>query len=106
MWLLSQLKPNGLQANRAHEAFSLKPSRNSCFCSPGRHLKNLVIENSSISGSPLSRLAPARKSSVGSLLPAGVCDREFRRLPGQDFRLLEQRVFQDAPSSIFMASVK
>jgi hypothetical protein len=35
--------------------------------------------------------------SVGSLLPAGVCYRALRRLPGQDFHLLEQRVFQDAP---------
>jgi hypothetical protein len=26
-------------------------------------LKNLVIENNSVSGSPLSRLAPARKSA-------------------------------------------
>ncbi len=80
--------------------------RLTCLCSSGRNLKNFVIENSRISGSPLSRLAPARKSSVGSLLSAGVSDREFRRLPGQDFRLLEQRVFQDAPSPIFMASVK
>ena len=51
------------RSDRAHEAFSLKPSRNSCRCSPGRNLKNLVIENSSVSGSPLSRLAPARKSA-------------------------------------------
>src|ERR1035437_7132445 len=35
--------------------------------------------------------------SVGSLLPAGVCYRALRRLPGQDLHLLEQRVFQDAP---------
>jgi hypothetical protein len=54
---------HGLRANRAHEDSSLKPSRNSCLCSPGRNLKNLVIENSSVSGSPLSRLAPARKSA-------------------------------------------
>jgi len=50
-------------ANRAHDAFSLRPSRNACRCSSGRNLKNLVIENSSISGSPWSRLAPARKSA-------------------------------------------
>ena len=34
---------------------------------------------------------------VGSLLPAGVCYRALWRLPRQDFHLLEQRVFQDAP---------
>src|ERR1017187_8356122 len=53
----------GLRANRTHEAFSLRPPRNACFCSPARNLKNLVIENSSVSGSPLSTLAPARKSA-------------------------------------------
>src|ERR1039458_3557721 len=47
----------------AHDAFSLRPLRNACRCSSGRNLKNLVIENSSISGSPWSRLAPARKSA-------------------------------------------
>lgn len=46
----------GLRANRAHEAFSLKPSRNSCFCSPGRVLKNLVIVERTSSG---AGLAPA-----------------------------------------------
>ena len=30
--------------------------------------------------------------------PVGVCYRALRRLPEQDFHLLEQRVFQDAPS--------
>jgi len=35
--------------------------------------------------------------TVGSLLPAGVCYRALRRLPGQYLLLLEQRVFQDAP---------
>ena len=44
-------------ANRAHDAFSLRPPRNACPCSPGRNLKNLVIEYSSISGSPLSAQA-------------------------------------------------
>jgi len=37
------------------------------------------------------------RGPVGSLLPAGVCYRALRRLPGQDLHLLEQRVFQDAP---------
>jgi hypothetical protein len=32
-------------------------------CSPGRNLKNLVIEYSSVAGSPLSRFAPAKKSA-------------------------------------------
>jgi hypothetical protein len=36
-------------ANRTHDAFSLSPSRNACFCSSGRSLKTLVIENSNIS---------------------------------------------------------
>ncbi len=48
---------------RIHEAFSVKPSRNACLCSSGRNLKNLVIENSNISGSPWSILAPARMSA-------------------------------------------
>ncbi len=60
-WIQSQA--GGFWANRAHDAFSLRPPRNACRCSPGRNLKNLVIENSSVSGSPLSRLAPARKSA-------------------------------------------
>jgi len=49
--------------HRAHDAFSLRPPRNACCCSPGRNLKNLVIEYCSISGFPLSMLAPARKSA-------------------------------------------
>jgi hypothetical protein len=51
------------RTNRAQDAFSLRLPRNACRCSPGRNLKNLVIENNSVSGSPLSRLAPARKSA-------------------------------------------
>src|ERR1035437_1632807 len=58
-----QPQAHGLRTDRTHDALSLKPSRNSCLCSPGRNLKNLVIENNSVSGSPLSRLAPARKSA-------------------------------------------
>src|SRR5581483_1118101 len=45
----------------------------------------------------LSRALDTPLGSVGSLLPAGVCYRALRRLPGQDLHLLEQRVFQDAP---------
>ena len=45
----------------------------------------------------LSRAFDTPLGTVGSLLPAGVCYRVLRRLPGQDFHLLEQRVFQDAP---------
>jgi hypothetical protein len=37
--------------------------RNARLCSPGRNLKNRTAELSSASGSPLSRLAPARKSA-------------------------------------------
>jgi hypothetical protein len=42
-----------------------RPSRQErpARCSSGRNLKNLVIENSNVAGSPLSRLAPARKSA-------------------------------------------
>src|SRR5450631_4474938 len=58
-----QPQAHGLLANRVHEAVLLKPSRNDARCSWGRNLKNLVIEKSSVSGSPLSRLAPARKSA-------------------------------------------
>jgi hypothetical protein len=59
-----RIQPQGrrLWTNRAHDAFSMR-TRNVCRCSSGRNLKNLVIENSSVSGSPLSRLAPARKSA-------------------------------------------
>jgi hypothetical protein len=46
----------------------------------------------------LSRAFDTPLGSVGSLLPAGVCYRALRRLPGQDLHLLEHRVFQDAPS--------
>ena len=58
-----QSQGRGFWTNRAHDAFSLTAARNACRCSSGRNLKNLVIENSSISGSPWSRLAPARKSA-------------------------------------------
>jgi hypothetical protein len=46
----------------------------------------------------LSRALDTPLGSVGSLLPAGVCDRALWRLPGQDLHLLDQRVFEDAPS--------
>ena len=58
-----QAHPRELRAQRAHETFSLRPSRNACRCSWGRNLKNLAIENSIVSGSPWSKLAPARKSA-------------------------------------------
>src|SRR5438552_66759 len=44
-----------------HEA--LCRDKNACFCSPGRNLKNREMDCSSSSGSPLYRLAPARKSA-------------------------------------------
>src|ERR1039458_571302 len=46
---------------------------------------------------PLSRAFDTPLGAGGSLRAAGVCYRALRRLPGQDFHLLEQRVFQDAP---------
>jgi hypothetical protein len=61
----SRIQPQAgrIGVNRAHDAVSLRPSRNACRCSSGRNLKNLVIENNSIPGSPLSSVAPARKSA-------------------------------------------
>jgi len=41
-----------------------------------------------------SRALDTPLGAVGSLLPAGVCYRALRRLPGQDLHLLEQRVFR------------
>jgi len=38
----------GARAHRTHEAFSLRPPRNVCLCTPGRDLKNLY----SVSTSP------------------------------------------------------
>src|SRR5271166_92949 len=49
----------------------------------------------------LARAFDTPLRTVGSLLPPGVCFRALRRLPGQDFHLLEQRVFQDAPHPRF-----
>src|SRR6266436_7777088 len=49
--------------NRAHEARPFSCSRNACFCSPGRNLKNCRIDCNNISGFPSSRCAPARKSA-------------------------------------------
>ena len=59
------VEPNSarIRKHRGHDAVSFRPPRNACLCSPGRNLKNLVIENNRVSGSPLSRLAPARKSA-------------------------------------------
>ena len=45
----------------------------------------------------VSRAFDTPLGAGGSLRSAGVCYRALRRLPGQDFHLLEQRVFQDAP---------
>ena len=41
-----------------------------------------------------SRALDTPLGAVGSLLPAGVCYRALRRLPGQDLHLLEQHVFR------------
>jgi len=48
-----------------------------------------------------SRAFDTPLGSVGFPLPAGVCYRALRRLPGQDFHLQDQRDFQDAPSGHF-----
>src|SRR6266550_3185892 len=50
-------------SDRIHEARWEICDRKACFCSPGRNLKNRAMECSKISGLPLSRLAPARKSA-------------------------------------------
>ena len=56
-----QPQASWLRANRAHEAFSVRATRNACFCSPGRNLKNLFIENSKVSGSPIVQIGPGQK---------------------------------------------
>src|ERR1019366_9070389 len=43
-----QPQGRGLWANQAHDASALSAPRNSCRCSPGRSLKNLFIEKSSV----------------------------------------------------------
>jgi hypothetical protein len=40
----------------------------------------------------------------GSLPPTGTCYRALRRLPGQHFHLLEERVLQDTPYLSFYVS--
>ena len=50
-------------SDRIHEARWEICDKKACFCSPGRNLKNRLIECSNISGLPLSRFAPARKSA-------------------------------------------
>lgn len=64
-FLLQCLVGSGIQPQpaAAHAATSLMLFRNSCFWPFDRNRKNLFIEKSSISGSPLSKLAPARKSA-------------------------------------------
>jgi hypothetical protein len=47
----------------AAQAATSKPLRNSCFWSSDRNRKNFFIEKASVSGSQLSRFAPARKSA-------------------------------------------
>jgi hypothetical protein len=50
-------------SNWGHKAIWFACARNLWRCSQGRNLKKLVIDFSKISGSRLSRLAPARKSA-------------------------------------------
>src|ERR1019366_5676918 len=52
-----------LWANHSQDAYSRRFSRKACCCSPGKNLKYREIELSRISGSPLSKCAPARKSA-------------------------------------------
>jgi len=54
-------QPGLLRSDAAHEALARIDSTNVCFCASGSNPKNLFIENRRVSGSPLSRLAPARK---------------------------------------------
>jgi hypothetical protein len=58
-----EFSARSFRPNSHHDAFCRICPRNSCCCSQGRNLKNLVIECSNISGFPLSRFAPARKSA-------------------------------------------
>src|SRR5437667_12871855 len=50
-------------SDRIHAASLEICDKNACFCSPGRNLKNRAMECSKMSGLPVSRLAPARKSA-------------------------------------------
>lgn len=50
-------------SNAVHDVFGKSDSRNVCCCASGSSLKNLFSEKSRVSGSPLSRLAPAKKSA-------------------------------------------
>ena len=47
--------------SRAHETLSLRTLTNSCRCFPGRNLKNLVIENSSVSGISVVRVGSGQE---------------------------------------------
>src|ERR1051326_5927403 len=58
-----EAKTWGLWADLVHDTFSPRLLRKVCFCASGRKRKNRLIENSRVSGSPLSRFAPARKSA-------------------------------------------
>jgi hypothetical protein len=68
-----------------------------------RLLRSLIVAARRFAPLLCCRAFDTPLGSVGSLLPAGVCYRALRRLPGQDFHLLEQRVFQDAPWGNFIA---
>ena len=63
VWDGIEPQTRGLLANSAHAAALPRFLRKTCFWASGRKWKNLVAENSRVSGSPLSRLAPARKSA-------------------------------------------
>src|SRR6266705_1424867 len=56
-------QPPRFWPDRVHAIRWLACDKKACLCSPGKNLKNLEMDCSSTSGSPLSRLAPARKSA-------------------------------------------
>src|ERR1700728_2506637 len=61
LWLATCFQLPVAEANRAHETLSVRTLTNSCRCSPGRNLKNLVIENSGVSGISVVRVGSAQQ---------------------------------------------
>jgi hypothetical protein len=58
-----EAQPWLFHSNAGHEALRQDSLRNVCFCVSGSNPRNLFIEKSGVSGSPLPRLAPAKKSA-------------------------------------------
>ena len=61
----------------------------------GRNLKNLVMENSRLSGSPLSRLTVSVIASISSLCCRRYCDQAERFLPSRQYTVMELRRWAD-----------